>query len=810
MNTDPIAWPEPTPETRPWTRWWWLGSAVDKKNLTRLMGMYRQAGLGGVEIAGIYGVKGQGRRNIEYLSPAWCDMVGHTVAEAERLGMKVDLALGSGWRIGGAFIADRVAAAKLAIEEADTQSGYRAEIRPSGEQVKRAGPGGTGRSFNPFSRASLQAVVDHFAPAFKELGIRAQFHDSWEYTSDACPELFDVFRQKRGYDLNDRLPELVGRGDAEIHARVKYDLQLTLAEMALESFIGPWSAWCHELGQLSRNQAHGSPGNLLDLYAAADIPETEVFGAIAADTPLVSKFASSAGHVAGRPLISSETCTWLKEHYHVSLADAKALADNLFVSGINHHVYHGTAYSPVDAAWPGWLFYASAQFNPQNPVWRDFGKLNEYVTRCQSVLQDGKPDNDLLVYFPFHDILHNPDRPLADRLAIDGAWLRSLQAMETFRHLWKRGYCFDYISDRQIGEIKVADGRLATRGGAYRALVVPPCQFMPVKLLETLVGLSRQGAPVVFLSPPPADVPGLERLTERRDRFKELMAEVKSCADVDRALAHIGVPREPLVDCPGALFVRRRHRAGHHYFVTNSGTRPLDQWTELAVPCDALLIMDPMSGKTGLAQIRRRDTTCEVRMDLQPGASCVLRTFTADKVAAANWSYRMPTGVEYTLAGRWRVEFIEGGPDLPAAYETEELASWTDRGGAAERFAGTALYRLIFDAPAVGPEWRLDLGAVHSSARVRLNDRDVATLIGPSFTTLLPGLRATGNALEVEVTSLGANRIRDLDRRGVAWRIFEDINFVDRQYKSFDASHWPLEPCGLLGPVRLVALQGDS
>src|SRR5947207_3239145 len=29
-------WPNPTIENRPWTRWWWLGSAVDKTNLTRL------------------------------------------------------------------------------------------------------------------------------------------------------------------------------------------------------------------------------------------------------------------------------------------------------------------------------------------------------------------------------------------------------------------------------------------------------------------------------------------------------------------------------------------------------------------------------------------------------------------------------------------------------------------------------------------------------------------------------------------------------------------------------------------------------
>ncbi len=810
MNNDSTAWPDLTAEARPWTRWWWLGCAVNKANLTRLMETYRNAGLGGVEITSIYGVKGQDQRNIEYLSPKWLDMVRHTIAEAYRLGMKVDLPPGSGWRIGGGFITDSIAAARLTVEEADTESGYKVQSKPSGELVKRAGPGGTGKSFNPFSRAALKAVIDHFNPVFKDLGIRAQFHDSWEYESDSCLELFDVFRERRGYDLNDHLRELAGKGDEDSNARVQYDVNLTLSDMAIENFIEPWTEWCHELRHLSRNQAHGSPGNLLDLYAASDIPETEVFQNITPDTMLISKLASSAGHVAGSSLISSETCTWLEEHYHVSLADVKMLVDNLFVSGINHHVYHGTAYSPDDAIWPGWLFYASAQLNPQNPIWRDFGKLNEYVTRCQSILQDGKPDNDLLIYFPFHDVLQNPNHKLAAHLDIGGTWMRQLNAIGTFRHLWKNGYCFDYISDRQIEEIKVSDRTLETRGASYRAIVVPPCQFIPVKTLEILVGLSEQGAPVIFLSPAPRDVPGLASLEERRGQFNILMAGIKPCADVDKALSSIGVKRERLVDCPGALFIRRRHNAGYHYFVTNQGNSPMDQWIELAISFESLLIMDPMSGRTGLAQTRQRDATCEVRIELQPGASCVLRTFTSDRVDSTDWPYGQLSGISHKLPGIWQVEFIEGGPILPSAYETKALSSWTDQGGAAESFAGTAVYRLTFDAPSEELEWLLDLGEVHSSARVKLNNKEIETLIGPSFKTLLNGVKATGNLLEVEVTSLGANRIRDLDRRGVKWRIFEDINFVNRQYESFDASNWPLAPCGLLGPVRLLGLKRMS
>ena len=100
-------------------------------------------------------------------------------------------------------------------------------------------------------------------------------------------------------------------------------------------------------------------------------------------------------------------------------------------------------------------------------------------------------------------------------------------------------------------------------------------------------------------------------------------------------------------------------------------------------------------------------------------------------------------------------------------------------------------------------ELQLDLGDVRQSARVRVNGKDYGTLITPPFRVVVDNLKPTGNSLEVEVTSVAANRIRDLDRRGVPWKTFRDINIVNLDYKPFDASHWPLTDCGLLGPVTL-------
>jgi ABC-type glycerol-3-phosphate transport system substrate-binding protein len=44
------AWPEIKKEHKPWTRWWWMGSAVDKENIALLLERYAEVGIGGVEI----------------------------------------------------------------------------------------------------------------------------------------------------------------------------------------------------------------------------------------------------------------------------------------------------------------------------------------------------------------------------------------------------------------------------------------------------------------------------------------------------------------------------------------------------------------------------------------------------------------------------------------------------------------------------------------------------------------------------------------------------------------------------------------
>jgi glycosyl hydrolase family 106( putative alpha-L-rhamnosidase) len=823
-----LAWPETTPEAKPWTRWWWMGSAVDRENLTAELETLAAAGIGGVEVTSIYGVRGYEHAFVPYLSDRWIDLLLHAAAEARRRGMGLDMPPGSGWRLGGPSVRLEDAVASLRIEVDTVRGAYVATVRPAGDKVKRAAPGGEGNALDPFSRVAVRRYLEAYGDRITTVPrgtVRAFFHDSFEYTGNASPELFDEFLRRRGYDLKGYLPALRGEGDRDVVARVKSDYRETLDEMLLEHLLRPLTAWAHERGSLSRNQAHGSPGNLLDLYGASDIPETEMFGPMSdsGSDPLISKFASSAAHVAGKRLTSAETGTWLGEHFTVTLDQLKQEVDQLFVSGVNHVIYHGTAYSPRDAAWPGWQFYASTELNPRNAIWRDVPALNQYVARVQSILQSGRPDNDVLLYWPIYDNWHDTTGLRSAFEVQQPGWLHEKPVGAVARVLWQRGYGFDYVSDRLL--------RTDVSTSEYRAIIVPPTGHMPDETFGRLLDLARAGATVIFVDQLPSDVPGLGRLPERRRRLENAKrrlplgvadgdgarrsvvgkGRVLVGHDVERLLDAAGVRREGMVDHAGVRFIRRRQAGSRHYFISYTGATPLDGWIPLAVSTAAVAIMDPLSERTGLARLRTgTDGRAELYLQLEPGASIILRSFD-HPVAGVPWRYGRAVGAGVELRGNWSVTFLAGGPVLPTSFRTDTLVSWTERGDEeARRFAGTARYSIRFDAPGEASSYLLDLGRVAESARVRLNGKELGILFARPFRVETGLLRPTGNELEIEVTNLSANRIRDLDVRRVPWKVFEDINFVGIDYKPFDASGWPLKPSGLLGPVRLEPLASQD
>ena len=886
QNTD---WPEIKTEAKPAARWWWMGSAVDKANLTRNLEAYAAAGMGGLEITPIYGVQGNDANEIPYLSPLWMDMLRFTESEAARLGMQIDMNNGTGWPFGGPEVSVADAACRLLIREYQAEGGKKQKltiavddpkqaplaklerlmafggkegkqvldltslVAPDGtlswkapkggdwrliaafcgktrQQVKRAAPGGEGYVMDHFSPTAVKNYLGRFDRAFDGKNFpNTFFNDSYEvYGADWTEGLFDLFLQHRGYKLEEHLPEFLtdGAERTDEARRIVSDYRETLAELLLENFTRQWTDWAHSHQARTRNQAHGSPGNLIDLYATVDIPECEGFGLSdfhirglrrdsltrRNDSDLsMLKYASSGAHLAGKPLTSSETFTWLTEHFRTSLSQCKPDLDLFFLSGVNHVFFHGTTYSPTEAAWPGWKFYASIDMSPTNSIWRDAPAFFQYISRCQSFLQMGKPDNDFLVYLPVYDMWQEQGGRLL-MFDIHGMAKRAPRFIAAVDRINAAGYDVDYISDNFIRTATLNQGLITTQGGSrYKGIIIPGAKLMPADVVEKLLTLARQGAKVIFLDQYPEDVPGYAHRAERGKQFTQALEALKGCSlfgcDYAATLAKTGVCPERMKPDWGVSYLRRTHAEGHHYFLSALSERDAEGWMPLAVKAQSAVIYNPMNGTQGKAQLRQRDGKSEVYLQLKSGESLILKTFSQADVEMAYYPMYQAADLGITLSD-WGFRFLESTPAVGQTPERVTTGSWTDMPFAnATTTMGTALYTTTFQLsdPKSAADWTLQLGDVRESARIRVNGQEVTTLWAVPFECRIGAYLKKGeNQIEVEVTNLPANRIAQLDREGKQWRIFKEINLVDLNYKKTGYAHWAPMPSGLLGPVRVI------
>lgn len=903
LSAQTTSWPAVKTEAKPWARWWWLGSAVDKANLTYNLSEYAAKGMGGLEITPIYGVQGNDANNISYLSPKWMEMLTHTETEATRLGMKIDMNTGTGWPFGSPEVTIDDAATKVifqdyALKEGETlkeavvvkdpkqqkvaklsrlmayaAAGQKLDLTskldrdgnlqwtaPTGEwhltavfagktfqKVKRAAPGGEGYVMNHFSKQAVTNYLGRFDRAFSQNSTtypHSFFNDSYEvFNADWTPDLFEQFEARRGYKLENYLPEFRGQGDPDIIARVVSDYRETLSDLLHENFTKTWTDWAHSHGSTTRNQAHGSPGNLIDLYATVDIPECESFGISDfhiqglridsirkkndSDISML-KYASSAAHISGKPLASSETFTWLTDHFRTSLSQCKPDLDLFFVAGVNHVYFHGTAYSPKEAAWPGWKFYAAVDMSPTNTIWRDAAPFFSYITRCQSFLQEGKPDNDFLVYLPIYDMWKTDLQHPYLAFTIHEMAERAPKFIEAIHTIIKSGYDVDYISDQFVRSTVTENGKLRTVGGSeYKAIVVPDVKTIPDDVLAHLLELAKAGATVVFVGGYPQEVPGLGNLEQRkRSLDKSLTALPKIAtvgqvitfgkgaivvaADYASALAACKVQKETMRTDFGLSCIRRKNENGYHYFISSLQDKGVDGWVTLAVKATSAMLYDPMSGKSGKAQIRQQDGKTQVYLQLKSGESIILKTFDTADAKAVAWQYTEPAAAPIKIEKGWSLKFTDSDPAISGNFAIDTLCSWTMlKNSDVKVNKGTATYSVEFNLPtANAADWQLALGDVRESARVRLNGKDVAILWAvPYETNVGTYLHSGKNRLEVEVTNLPANRIADYDRRGVKWRIFNEINMVNLFYKPGTYADWGTVPSGLLGPVTLTPLK---
>ena len=814
-------WPTPLPEAKAGTRWWWLGSAVDKPNLEWNLSEYARVGIGAVEITPLYGVQGNEKNELQFLSPQWMQALKDVQDISREKGIEVDMNCGTGWPFGGPLVPIEEAACKaifvdtlihaksvdvntisLPVPEKERPYAKLQCIKafPTGQtdqwrviavyasrtrqKVKRAAPGGEGWVIDHFDRQAVKHYLDRFEQAFASSGVpypHTFFNDSYEvYHANWTPTLFDEFLKRRGYDLRNHLPELLGyRDDGN---QVLSDYRETLSDLLYENFTLQWVAWSHSHGVQVRNQAHGSPANLLDLYAAVDIPEIEGFGlsefgikGLRTDPGMTRKnysdlsmlkYAPSAAHVMGKPFTSSETFTWLTEHFRTSLSQMKPDLDLMFAAGVNHVFFHGSCYTPKDDPWPGWKFYASIDMSPTNSIWRDAPFLMQYIERCQSFLQMGKPDNDFLVYLPVHDMWKQRTKELLMQFDIHAMDKHAPTFIQSILRIDSLGYDCDYISDRQLEKVTLQDNLLVTEGGTrYKGIIIPTGTTISPALKALL---SRWSSLVVY--------------------------------GEDATAMALLAKAEPMKSQLHLRSIRRQNDTGYHYFIANLTPNDICQDVALAVPFNSATWYDPMTGDITPALVNNG----KVAISLRSGESRILRTSSVQYAEAMP----QPTKQDFVLPGPWTLSFIEEAPRVPQHFTLDTPQTWETLSLEAAITMGTGVYTTTFKMTKqqARQHWMIDLGDVRESARVYINGQFVGCAWAvPFILDCRNTLKKGKNELRIEVTNLPANRISDMDRRAVPWRKMKEINVVDINYKKTTYESWQPVKSGLNGEVRLFS-----
>ena len=828
--------PVPTREAKPGVRWWWMGSAVDRKNLKWNLDEYAKAGIGAVEITPLYGVQGNDRNDIPYLSTKWMEMLRFVEQENERVDIETGMATGTGWPFGGPWVPIREAAckavfvdtivdarqtltdinftipqkergfAKLKLVKEFPMAGdngrkrvialYESRTR---QQVKRAAPGGEGYVIDHFDSTAVAHYLQHIDSAFtasKTPFPHTFFNDSYEvYGADWTPTLLTTFERLRGYKLEDKLPEFLD-GNAEVMS----DYRETLGDMLLHNFTEQWTKWAHDRGAITRNQAHGSPANLIDCYAAVDIPEIEGFGLTdfgikglrkdpgktrPNDSDLsMLKYAPSAAHITGKLYTSSETFTWLTEHFRTSLSQMKPDMDLMFCAGVNHMFFHGTAYSPKDDAWPGWKFYASVDMSPTNSIWRDAPELMKYITNCQTYLQWGQPDNDFLVYLPVRDMWRNDTKHKLMQFSIHDMKKRAPEFIRTILDMDRAGFDCDYISDKYLRTCSYKDGCIVTAAGTrYKGIIIPGDNIMPDDVVRHLADLQAQGARII-----------------RGNDTQEMAAAARP---------------ELLKKQLGLKLIRRSNAIGHHYFIANLTDHDVSATIPLATGEHHGVWYDPMTGEYHAAS----GSDGGIAVNLKSGESRILLV---SHQPVAEWD--VPAAVKDApprateaidgktidlTANTWTLSFTEEAPLVNETFSLKGLQTWEGLSDKAKVTMGTGVYETTFKLSKDDSRkhWAIDLGDVRESARVYLNDQYIGCAWAvPYILDCKDALRKGKNTLRIEVTNLPANRIAELDRQGVKWRKMKEINVVDIHYKKTTYADWNPVPCGLNSSVKLIRM----
>lgn len=879
----------PPDDARIMMRWWWFGPSVTKAELDRELRVMKEGGIGGVEVQPVYPLlpddKKAGIKNLPYLSDEFLEMLRFTSDKTKELGMRMDLTLGSGWSFGGAKTPLSEAAGQIRFERVKIDKNTKrvplpamiyaeqlhgvflaktngnvieegslkelTDIRDdnvflpetsdgnevlffiggkSGMQVKRPAVDAEGYVLNHLDKTSVENYLkntgDRLYSAFDNANVPYSFFcDSLEvYQQDWTNGFLEEFQKRRGYDLKPYLPALamdMGKQTAEI----RYDWGRTLTELFNENFMIPMQDWGKKNKTKFRIQGYGIPPVSISSNQWADISDGE-----GAQWKVVraARWASSANHIYGRNITSSETWTWLHSPaFRAAPLDLKAEADIHFLQGINQLIGHGWAYTPPQVEYPGWRFYAAGEYSERNPWYIVMPDLAKYLQRMSWLMRQGEQKNDVALYLPNADAYAHFSAAKVHLIDVE----KELVGEKIMPALFESGYNLNFFDDGMLNSVgKVEKENLVLGASKHKAVILPGIERIPLESLRKLDEFVKAGGIVIATRNLPSIVPGMKATEAEQAELKSTVARlfdgknpkvkfVQNDEEAGEALKKILIPDAKISPSGKDFgFVHRKTDDADIYFVANTSNVKKSVEISFRNFGKNAEVWNAIDGKSTAARIKNwnKDVTT-IALTFEPYQSHVV-VFSNKNVKIVE--SKKETGETIDLNSDWQVTFGKNSP-----VSKSKLTDWISA-EETKYFSGTAVYEKTFNLSPMQSKtsMKLDFGEavslnfepqkngmatyldapIKESAVVHINGKRAGSLWSPPYNLDVSGfLKAGENRIKIEVANTAMNYMAG--RNLPNYRLL-NLRYGERFQPQEMEKVMPY-PSGITGNVRLIAVK---
>ncbi len=633
--------------------------------------------------------------------------------------------------------------------------------------------------------------------------------DSWECKTQTWTQTMESdFDSISGYALRKWLPAVFGYviNDQETTSQFLLDWRSTIGDLYANKFYGRMAELAKQNGlTVAYETAAGDvfPADIMEYFKYADVPMCEYWQPLSDNFVGSSNFKAikptvSAARLYGKPRIAAEAFTSFELTWDEHLSMLKEIANIKAVDGVTHQVFHTYTHNPrTDFLPPGTSFGSGigTPFLRGQTWWKHMPEFVNYLSRCNYLLERGKPVSDVLWYLG-DELNHKPDQNAP----------------------FPGGFKYDYCNpDILINRLSVENGNIFTPEGlSYRLLWLPDNERMLTETLEKIVDLVEKGATIVGNAP--KSLATLKDKNNAQQRFDLAVRKIWGDNQNDSGEREVGKGKVisgktifeavktlnlvPDVTGGDALWIHRSVKGDDWYFVCAPAGKAYNGELSFKTQGNAEL-WDPLTGKITPVKTRNENNRSVVELDLAQAGSCFV-VFREDSKKQKDEiiSNTVVKNTFVKLNNDWQLSFPAGW-GAPENVQLDGLKAWKDLEISSEgkAFSGSATYSVSFDIDEVKlqTDYILDLGKVEMIALVSLNGKELRTLWSPPYRLdLSEAIKQGKNELKIEVTSSWFNRL------------VYDAGQVEEKRKTWTikgpSKDFPLRDNGLLGPVTLYMM----